>query len=324
MALPDLKSGLLAQIQKLMNPTAQSLAESDTNAAAANLASGVPGASQFGQNRGLVLRDSEQQKRLKLASDLYQPLLQIESSEKIAANSQAGEDRRLAESGRQARERLEISERGEGERLSAQQAQQLKLQALEGEQAMARLNATNQFESGRQGEEIASRERIANAGISADMARQAMSEAGLNARLSQSAQNEMQQAILRGDQARQLQLLQDAGANERQILQLQNALEQQRIQGEQQMRVQSAGAGNNARQAILEASLRTQPNTTSPARPATYADTYSRFNGMQPGPQIAPATPPRNTGTINSSTLDRLLAQYGVTSQRDLSRAYGF
>lgn len=138
---PDLKAGLLANIAKLMNPTAESLAESDNRAAAQNLASGMPGQSAFGQNRGLVLRDSEQRARLAQANEMYQPFLQRESAEGIAANAQAGEDRRQALAGEQALERLRLSESGESARLDDQQENALKMQAIEGEQAMLRLNA---------------------------------------------------------------------------------------------------------------------------------------------------------------------------------------
>lgn len=140
-AAPDLKAGLLANIAKLMNPTAESLAESDNRAAAQNMASGMPGQSAFGQNRGLVLRDSEQRDRLKQANEMYQPFLQRESAEGIAANAQAGEDRRQIIAGEQALERLRLSESGESERLNDQQENALKMQAIEGEQAMLRLNA---------------------------------------------------------------------------------------------------------------------------------------------------------------------------------------
>jgi len=141
-AAPDLKAGLLANIAKLMNPTAESLAESDNRAAAQNVASGMPGQSAFGQNRGLVLRDSEQRDRLKQANEMYQPFLQRESAEGIAASGQAAETQRQILAGEQAMERLRLSESGESARLSQKEAADLKLQALEGEQAMMRQTAS--------------------------------------------------------------------------------------------------------------------------------------------------------------------------------------
>lgn len=342
MALPDLKAGLLANIARLMNPTAQSLAESDTNAAQASLASGVPAASQFGANRQLVLRDSEQAARVKLANDMYQPLLQIESSEKIAAEGQAGEDRRLAVSGQQAMERLRLSESGESARLSSQQAAALQQQAIEGEQAMARLNASNVAESGRQATDLASRERIqtqeigsreniarmgidiARMGIDADTARQAVSEAGLNSRLSTQASQELQLAIVRGDQARQLQILSDAGADNRQVLALQNALQQQRLQGEQQMRLQQAGNQADIQRQILAAYLQPQQIAASPGAPAQYRQLTDPFTGVGSVQEISPASPARPARTtspaLDSGMLDRLLAQYGIMPSPNLSQ----
>lgn len=326
MALPDLKAGLLANIAKLMNPTAQSLAESDTNAAQASLASGVPAASQFGANRRLVLRDSEQAARTKLANDMYQPLLQMESSERIASESQSGEDRRLATSGQQAMERLRLSEAGESERLSSQQAAALRQQAIEGEQAMARLNVSNAAESGRQTVDLASRERIAGQQITADAARQAISEAGLTARLSTQASNELQLAILRGDQARQLQVLQDAGADNRQVLALQNALEQTRLQGANQLQAAALNNQGDVQRQILAAYLQPQQIGATPAQPARYADTLNPFAGMQPGPMISSGTPAQPARTVSpnlsSGVLDRLLAQYGIAAAPNLSQ-YG-
>lgn len=141
-AVPDLKSGLLANIATLMNPTSQSLIESDNRAAAQNLASGMPGQSAFGQNRGLVLRDSEQRARLAQANEMYQPFLQRESAEGMNAANNAAETQRQILSGEQAMERLRLSEQGEGERLNDQQENALRMQAIEGEQAMMRLTAS--------------------------------------------------------------------------------------------------------------------------------------------------------------------------------------
>lgn len=140
-AVPDLNAGLLANIATLMNPTAQSLIESDNRAAAQNLASGMPGQSAFGQNRGLVLRDSEQRARLAQANEMYQPFLQRESAEGMNAANNAAENQRQVVAGEQAMERLRLSESGESARLNDQQENALRMQAIEGEQAMMRLNA---------------------------------------------------------------------------------------------------------------------------------------------------------------------------------------
>lgn len=126
--LGDLQSGILAQIGKLSSPTPQSLAESDFNAAAVNLGSGVPFNSAFGQNRQLVLRDSEQRARLQQAADLLNPSLN-----RASAESQAAAERQAA------LERLNISEGGQTTRQGLQLQNALKMQGIEGEQAMQRL-----------------------------------------------------------------------------------------------------------------------------------------------------------------------------------------
>jgi hypothetical protein len=127
-SLGDLQSGILSQIGKLSSPTPQSLAESDFNAAAANLGSGVPFNSAFGQNRRLVLRDSEQRARLQQAADLLNPSLN-----RASAESQAAAERQAA------LERLNISEGGQTTRQGLQLQNALKMQGIEGEQAMQRL-----------------------------------------------------------------------------------------------------------------------------------------------------------------------------------------
>lgn len=127
-SLGDLQAGILAQIGRLSSPTTESLAESDFNAAAANLGSGVPSNSAFGQNRRLVLRDSEQRARLKEAAALLDPSLNRASQE-----AQAAADREAA------LQRLNISEGGESSRQASQLANALKMQGIEGEQAMQRL-----------------------------------------------------------------------------------------------------------------------------------------------------------------------------------------
>lgn len=127
-SLGDLQAGILSQVAKLSSPTPQSLAESDFNAAAANLGSGVPFNSAFGQNRQLVLRDSEQRARLQQAADLLNPSLNRASAE---AQAQAERDAAL--------QRLNISEGGASSRQAAQLANALQMQGIEGEQAMQRL-----------------------------------------------------------------------------------------------------------------------------------------------------------------------------------------
>lgn len=127
-SLGDLQAGILSQVGKLSSPTPQSLAESDFNAAAANLGSGVPFNSAFGQNRQLVLRDSEQRARLQQAADLLNPSLN-----RASAEAQAAAERQAA------MDRLNISEGGQTTRQGLQLQNALKMQGVEGEQAMLRL-----------------------------------------------------------------------------------------------------------------------------------------------------------------------------------------
>lgn len=325
-----IEDSLLTNIQSLLNPTTASLNEADTNAASLAFASGVPGSSGFGQNQQLVLRDSEQRQRLQQAADLYEPIAQRESAETLARESQAGEDRRLATSGQQAMERLQLSEAGQTERLTSQQAADARRQILEGDQAMERLNASNAFTSSQQGGELASRERIAQMGISADTARQAISEAGLASRLSSQQASELQQAILRGDQARQLQILQDSGADARQASALANSLQQIRLQGQNQLANTQLSGQQSTINTILAAYLNPNRNTgagggtggggipgmrDNPDRFSSSGSTSLAMNGIyNPIPSLATPAPRRSgTPTIDTAAVDRLLAQFGIS-----------
>jgi hypothetical protein len=102
----------------------QPLPETDWNAASANL--GMTG-SQFGDNRQLVLRDSERRDRLQQGNEMLQPYLEREQQQRLQR------EQLEAEAARQL-----ISEAGLDRRLSAENAARLELALLQGNQEAAR------------------------------------------------------------------------------------------------------------------------------------------------------------------------------------------
>jgi hypothetical protein len=352
--LPDLSGSVMENIKRLLAPTPQSLAESDTNAAQASLASGVPAASQFGANRQLVLRDSEQRARTQQGAQLLEPYLTRDSSERIAANAQAGEDRRLAVSGQQAMERLQLSEAGQTQRLSMSEKAALERAMLEGQQAMERLQVseggqnTRQQQSieaqyGLQSNDLASRENLQNNQISAEAARQALSEAGLDRRLSSNQQAEMAQAVLRGDQQRQLQIMQEAGLDSRQAAQIAAQLNLADKNNANQLAAIDRTGANQARNTILQHYLTPEPARAGVGGAAAGgrlpAGVYIE-NNLSPVDSRGNATEPvryRNAdgslytgqeqstprgGGLSKFDLDALLANYGIKPSFNLLGAY--
>lgn len=289
----------------LLNP---STADADYAAAGLNLASGIPG-SNFGANRQLILRDSEQQARLMDAARILEPYQQRASSENIAAQAQAGEDRRLAVSGQQAMERLQAEQSGAMERLTAQQRGELERQALEGNQAASRLATQEAGETSRLGIVQGGETSRQQAQIEAQRAAQAISEAGLASRLSAEAANALQLAILRGDQATAQQLLEQAGATTLQRERLAASLRETQIQGQNQLRN------------TLVSGLLANAGREGSVRGGSAPTTSTYFQELLPPPSIGqPTVGSVRPGTTTSSgpsraisSIDRILSHYGLS-----------
>lgn len=212
------RQNAVAGIDWILNP-AIDFGETDTAAAERALAGGFSG-SPFAVINNLRLRDSERMNRIALGNQLLNPFLEREQASALETSRQAGEDRRLAETGRQALERLRLESGSQRELLELQERARLNQLAQEGAQAMARLQLTEAGQTGRQQSAIAGEQQNVQTQLAAQAARQAIEEAGLDRRLGQNTATQLQLAILRGDQEAAQQLIQEAGADRRQSSQI--------------------------------------------------------------------------------------------------------
>lgn len=332
--LPDLSGKLRSRIDELLDPNAPT-PDAAARSAAQNLASGQAPGSQFGANRGLILRDTELRDRYNQANTMLQPFLQRESSESIATQAQNAENQRLITQGQQAMERLQLEQQGAGDRLSAQLRAQLEQQAAEGNQAMERLK----FQSGSEMDKLRFSEGSATdrarMGIEAQMAERLASENGMNSRQSVQLENALKIAGLETDSRRQLQILQEAGLDSRQAAAIAGQMSQQRLQGEQQLaqtRLQGQNQLAAGRQSGIAGIIQTLLSSAGkgaggggasalpqremgfiPVDINGHADTNSAAykNWAGAGDQSG--------GSRNSALIDQLLQYYGVTPGRDLS-----
>lgn len=108
------------------------------NMASAENALGT-GSGGFAANSRLKLLDSEKLRRQQIGNQMLDPYLTRQHQASLQTQSEAARMREIAEEGRLAMERLQLSESGEGERLSARLKAELEQQILAGNQAMDRL-----------------------------------------------------------------------------------------------------------------------------------------------------------------------------------------
>lgn len=321
--LPDLSGKLRSRIDELLDPNAAT-PDAAARSAAQNLASGQAAGSQFGANRGLILRDTELRDRFNQANTMLQPFLQRESSENIATQAQQGENQRLITQGQQAMERLQLEQQGAGDRLSAQLRAQLEQQANEGQQAMDRLKFSEGSATDR-----------ARMGIEAQLAERVAAENGMDARQAVQLENALKIAGLETDSRRQLQILQEAGLDSRQAAALAGQMSQQRLQGEQQLaqtRLQGQNQLAAGRQSGIAGIIQTLLSSGGKGASAGASSPPQRQMGVIPvdirGNVDTSSSQYKDwinsgdqqtTGSRNSALIDQLLQYYGVTPGRDLS-----
>ena len=222
------------RINELLNPNAAT-PDASARSAAANLASGQAPGSQFGANRGLILRDSELRDRYKQADSMLQPLLQQDAAERMAASSQAAAERLAGMQDQQAMDRLKLEQQGASDRLGAELGSRASLAEQERAAALERLGIQNTAEMDKlRFSEGSATERQA-AQIAASLAERTAAEAGMDRRQSMQLEQAIKLAGLENDWRTQLQVLQDAGLDRRQALQIQSQMEQLRTQGDQRL-----------------------------------------------------------------------------------------
>lgn len=138
-ALPDYgpqTSQVLGNISSLLNPSYGDMDEARMKSAAKSYGQGTSG-SAFANNGLLKMLDSEKIKRQELGAQLLEPYLQRNTTLQTATMAQQGETYRAILAGQQAMERLKLSEQGLSERLSASMKNDLQMQVLRGQQALA-------------------------------------------------------------------------------------------------------------------------------------------------------------------------------------------
>lgn len=210
----------------------QPLNDTDWDTAASNLALGVSG-SQFGENRGLVLRDAERRDRMEQANQMLQPFLERENQQTMQRNQ-----------------------------------------------------------------------------LEAEAARQLVSEAGLDRRLTSQQQAALQLALLEGNQQAARQLVSEAGLNSRQAAQLESEMDRVRMT-----------TSANLVQSLIGLAGRTSTGSGSSAAPAAPQGSYRWQTDYNTGQVIGGVPPPRprpqGGGGINpmiASDVNRILQQYGLGS----------
>lgn len=122
--------------------------ETMTRANEAAIAGGY-GSGGFAGGQALKLLDSERKSNILAGHQILEPYLERQSRASLQASENAARLNQIAAEGAQALQRLQLSEAGQGARLSAELAARLQDQVLAGQQAMQQLTLREAGETGR-------------------------------------------------------------------------------------------------------------------------------------------------------------------------------